>query len=238
MISVFGWKVSPTLTSNLLVGMPGAGCQVGVARTSDHRASPVTESLYLSAIVPSFFSNVFQPPMVVGHRQRATSLSPFFANSVIVGRSATGGFHFLCPSLSNFGFARLTSPRSISARSSIFALWYGGSGGSLIATASGRGAGPLPTGLRAFFPGGGAATSVLARTASGDFQPSASLAAWVAGAIRSGAGVILADLSAAGVGVGAALAGAAPAAAGAPGAGAGAAAASLSDCAARGWNSG
>ena len=53
--------------------MPGAGCQVGVARTSGHSASPVTDSLYLSAMVPSFFSNVFQPPMVVGQRQRATS---------------------------------------------------------------------------------------------------------------------------------------------------------------------
>ncbi len=30
--------------------MPGAGCQVGVARTSGHRASPVTDSLYLSAM--------------------------------------------------------------------------------------------------------------------------------------------------------------------------------------------
>jgi hypothetical protein len=37
-------------------------------------------------------------------------------------------------------------------------------------------------------PGGGEATSVLARTASGDVQPSAWLAAWVAAAIRSGAG--------------------------------------------------
>ena len=59
--------------TNLLVGMPGAGCQVGVASTSGHRASPVTDSLYLSAMVPSFFSNVFQPPMVVGQRMRATS---------------------------------------------------------------------------------------------------------------------------------------------------------------------
>ena len=59
--------------SSLRVGMPGAGCQVGVARTSGHSASPVTDSLYLSAMVPSFFSKVFQPPMVVGQRQRATS---------------------------------------------------------------------------------------------------------------------------------------------------------------------
>ena len=55
------------------VGMPGAGCQVGVARTSVQRASPVTDSLYLSAMVPSDFSNIFQPPMVVGQRQSATS---------------------------------------------------------------------------------------------------------------------------------------------------------------------
>ena len=73
MISVFGTKVSPRLTSSLRVGMPGAGCQVGVARTSGHRASPVTDSLYLSAMVPSDFSNVFQPPMVVGQRHSATS---------------------------------------------------------------------------------------------------------------------------------------------------------------------
>ena len=38
-------------------------------------------------------------------------------------RSATGGFHFLCPSLSNFGRASTTSPRSISARSSILGPW-------------------------------------------------------------------------------------------------------------------
>src|SRR4051812_21825304 len=200
MISVLGWKLSPTLTSNLLVGMPGAGCQVGVASTSGHTASPVMDSLYLRAIVPSFFSNVFQPPMVVGQRMRATSWSPAFAYSVSVGRSATGGFHFLCPSLSNFGFSSKTSPRSISARSSIFALWYDGSGGSLIATAVGSVAGCpyFSVGFRApfFAPGGGpGGGSVFASAASGDFHPSASLAAWVAGAIRSDAGTILAALS-------------------------------------------
>ena len=73
MIWVFGTNVSPTLMSRWLVGMPGAGCQVGVARTSVQSASPVTDSLYLSAIVPSDFWNIFQPPMVVGQRQRATS---------------------------------------------------------------------------------------------------------------------------------------------------------------------
>src|SRR5436190_5144783 len=99
----------------------------------------------------------------------------------MVGRSATGGFHFLCPSLSSFGRARTTSPRSISARSSILGPWYGGGGGRRMATAVGSGTGPLRGGaLRAAFfdPGGGAggATSVLARTASGDAQPSAWLA--------------------------------------------------------------
>ena len=47
------------------------------------------------------------------------------------------------------------------------------------------------------FEAGGGATSVLARTASGDVQPSAWLAACVAAAIRSGAGTILTDASAA-----------------------------------------
>src|SRR5262245_46409204 len=103
MISVLGAKPSPTLINNLRVGMPGAGCHVGAASTSGHTASPVTDSLYFNAMVPSFFSKVFQPPMVVGQRNRATSLSPFFAYSVSVGRSATGGFHFLWPSLSTLG---------------------------------------------------------------------------------------------------------------------------------------
>jgi len=48
--------------SSLRVGMPGAGCQVGVARISGQTASPVTDSLYLSAMLPSDFSIVFQPP--------------------------------------------------------------------------------------------------------------------------------------------------------------------------------
>jgi len=39
-------------------------------------ASPVTDSLYLSAMLPSDFSIVFQPPMVVGQRPRATSPLP------------------------------------------------------------------------------------------------------------------------------------------------------------------
>src|SRR5450432_3280713 len=108
----------------------------------------------------------------------------------MVGRSATGGFHFLCPSLSSFGRTRSTSPRSISARSSMFGLWYDGGAGRRIATAVGSGAGPLSlAALRGGrFEGGGGATSVLARTASGDVQPSAALAAWVAAEIRSGAG--------------------------------------------------
>ena len=62
-------------------------------------------------------------------------------------------------------------------------MWYDGIGGRRIATAVGSGAGPLSlAGLR--FDAGGEATSVLARTASGDFQPSASLAAWVAAEIE------------------------------------------------------
>jgi len=68
MISVFGSQVSPRLTSSLRVGMPVAGCQVGVARISGQMASPVTDSLYLNAMLPSDFSIVFQPPMVVGQR--------------------------------------------------------------------------------------------------------------------------------------------------------------------------
>jgi hypothetical protein len=123
MISVFGSQVSPRLMSSLRVGMPVAGCQVGVARISGQMASPVTDSLYLSAMLPSDFSIVFQPPMVVGQRPRATSPLPTRAYSVRVGRSLTGGCHFLCPSLSSFGRARTTSPRSISAHSSILALW-------------------------------------------------------------------------------------------------------------------
>ena len=93
MISVFGSQVSPRLMSSLRVGMPVAGCQVGVARISGQMASPVTDSLYLSAMLPSDFSIVFQPPMVVGQRPRATSPLPTRAYSVSVGRSLTGG----CP---------------------------------------------------------------------------------------------------------------------------------------------
>src|SRR3954469_25928626 len=124
----------------------------------------------------------------------------------MVGRSPTGGFHFLCPSLSSCGRARSTSPRSISARSSMLGPWYDGIGGRRIGTATGSGAGPLSFGVFRFDAGGGA-TSVLARTASGDFQPSASLAAWVAAAIRSGAGTTLTDPSAAAAGDPAAAAG-------------------------------
>jgi hypothetical protein len=76
MISVFGSQVSPRLMSSLRVGMPVAGCQVGVARISGQMASPVTDSLYLSTMLPSDFSIVFQPPMVVGQRPRATSPLP------------------------------------------------------------------------------------------------------------------------------------------------------------------
>jgi hypothetical protein len=74
-------------------------------------------------MVPSDFWIVFQPPMVVGQRQSATSPSPERAYTVKVGRSLTGGRHFLCPSLSSCGRASTTSPRSISARSSILGLW-------------------------------------------------------------------------------------------------------------------
>jgi len=79
--------------SSLRVGMPVAGCQVGVARISGQMASPVTDFLYLSAMLPSDFSIVFQPPMVVGQRPRATSPLPTRAYSVRVGRSLTGGCH-------------------------------------------------------------------------------------------------------------------------------------------------
>ena len=68
-------------------------------------ASPVTDSLYLSAMLPSDFSIVFQPPMVVGQRPRATSPLPTRAYSVRRRAVADRGFHFLCPSLSSFGRA-------------------------------------------------------------------------------------------------------------------------------------
>ena len=42
LISVFGSQVSPRLMSSLRMGMPVAGCQVGVARISGQMASPVT----------------------------------------------------------------------------------------------------------------------------------------------------------------------------------------------------
>src|SRR3954466_15246547 len=72
-----------------------------------------------------------------------------------------------------------------------------------MATAAGNGITPLRAGgLRPWraADGAGGATSVLARTASGDVQPSAWLAAWVAAGIRSGAGTIFADAAAAGAG--------------------------------------
>jgi len=68
--------------SSLRVGMPGAGCQVGWPESRGQTASPVTDSLYLSAMLPSDFSIVFQPPMVVGQRPRATSPLPTRAYSV------------------------------------------------------------------------------------------------------------------------------------------------------------
>jgi hypothetical protein len=43
-------------------------------------------------MLPSDFSIVFQPPMVVGQRPRATSPLPTRAYSVSVGRSLTGGW--------------------------------------------------------------------------------------------------------------------------------------------------
>src|SRR5262249_21779806 len=86
---------------------------------------------------------------------------------------------------SSFGRARTTSPRSTTARSSILGQWYAGSGGRRTATDAGSGNRPLRGALRVR-----GATIVLARTASGELQPSASLAACVAAAIRSGAGVI------------------------------------------------
>ena len=46
-------QTSPRLMSSLRVGVPGAGGQVGVARISGQMASPATDSLYLSAMLPS-----------------------------------------------------------------------------------------------------------------------------------------------------------------------------------------
>src|SRR5215468_388702 len=184
MRSVLASNVSPCLTSRWLVCAPPPGCHVGPTRTSGQSASPVTDSLYLSASEPSDRWIVFQPPIVVGQRTSAISPSPTLANSVSVGRSATGGFHILRPSLSSFGRARTTSPRSTTARSSILGPWYAGSGGRRTATDAGSGNRPLRGALRVR-----GATIVLARTASGELQPSASLAACVAAAIRSGAGV-------------------------------------------------
>ena len=175
--------------------MPGAGCQVGPARTSGQSASPVTDSLYLSAMraVRSSRTSSSRRWWSASGRGPPRDRPPSRTASC-VGRSATGGFHFLCPSLSNFGRARTTSPRSISARSSILGPWYGGSGGRRIGDGHRQRQQALGRRLLPSFPGGGAATSVLARTASGDFQPSASLAACVAAAIRSGAGVIFTDV--------------------------------------------
>src|SRR5947209_6406327 len=185
MRSDFASNLSPFLTSRWRVIAPPPGCHVGPTRTPGQSASPVTDSLYLSASEPSDRWIVFQPPIVVGQRTSAISPSPTLAKSVSVGRSATGGFHALRPSLSSFGRERTTSPRSTSARSSILGPWYAGSGGRRTATDAGSGNRPLRGALRL-----GGATIVLARTASGDVQPSASLAACVAAAIRSGAGVI------------------------------------------------
>ena len=187
--------------SNLRVGMPGAGCQVGVASTSGH--SGVARDGLLVLERHGAVRLLERLPAADGRRpaaERHLVIARAARTASASGGRRPGGFHFLCPSLSSFGRARTTSPRSISARSSIFGPWYDGSGGSRIATAVGSGAGPFaPACARPSRPGGGAgATSVLARTASGDFQPSASLAAWVAGAIRSGAGTILAASSAAG----------------------------------------
>jgi hypothetical protein len=58
-------------------------------------------------------------------------------------------------------------------------------------------AGALRAGRREEGDGAGGTTNVLASTASGDVQPSAWLAAWVAAAIKSGAGVTLPGSSAA-----------------------------------------
>ena len=41
LISVFGSQVSPRLMSSLRVGMPVAGCQVGVAKISGQMALPL-----------------------------------------------------------------------------------------------------------------------------------------------------------------------------------------------------
>jgi hypothetical protein len=56
-------------------------------------------ALYLSAMLPSERSIIFQPPMVVGQRPRATSPLPMRAYSVRVGRSLTGGRHELARKL-------------------------------------------------------------------------------------------------------------------------------------------
>src|SRR3954465_7698953 len=168
MRSVFASNLSPFLTSSLRVCLSPPGCHVGPTRTCGQTASPVIDSLYLSASEPSDRWIVFQPPMVVGQRTSAISPSPAFAKRVSVGRSATGGFHILRPSLSSFGRERTTSPRSTSARSSIFGPWYAGSGGRRTATDTGSGNRPLRDALRL-----GGATTVLARTASGAVQPRA-----------------------------------------------------------------
>jgi hypothetical protein len=98
-----------------------------------------------------------------------------------------------------------------------------------MATAAGKACGPLLFAALRAFPVG-AAKMVLAKTASADFQPSASLAAWVAAAIRSGAGVILPAAAAAGC----AAAGAAGATGAGPGAGGAASALGASADTARG----
>src|SRR5256885_8516364 len=93
----------------------------------------------------------------------------------------------------------------------ILGLGSGGGGGKGIEPAAGKGTGPLRAGTlrapRRDEGGVGGATSVLARTASGDVQPSAWLAAWVAAEMRSGAAVILAGTPPAAVVRGAGVAG-------------------------------
>jgi len=85
MISVFGSQVSPRLMSSLrVVARPGAsrrGQNLGPDGVAGNRL------LVLSAMLPSDFSIVFQPPIVVGQQHRAPRLPTKMWN---VGNSCTG----------------------------------------------------------------------------------------------------------------------------------------------------
>jgi len=100
MISVFGSQVSPRLMSSLRVGMPIAGCQVRVARTSGQMASPVTDSLYLSAMLAVGLLDRLPAAIVVGQRHRATSPLPTKMRNV--GNSWHRGTK--CPNSASYTF--------------------------------------------------------------------------------------------------------------------------------------